>query len=58
VDVVLVVLLAPQQSGERLAHHQRAVGVERGRDDLGVERVGLLAACREHCVEVDRLNAR
>ena len=54
VDVVLVVLLAPQQARERLAHHERAVGVERGRDHLGVERVGLLEARGEDRVEVDR----
>ena len=54
VDVVLVVLLAPQQARERLAHHERAVGGERVGDDRGVERVGLLAAGGEDGVEVDR----
>ena len=44
VDVVLVVLLAPEQAGQRLAHHERGVLVERGRDHLGVEGVRLLAS--------------
>ena len=53
VDVVLVVLLAPQQPGQRLAHHQRArrrSSVER--DDRRVERVGLVAAGVQHPIEV------
>ena len=58
VDVVLVVLLGPQQAGQRLAHHQRPVGVERRRDHLRVELVGLLAAGGEHGVEVGRVRAR
>ena len=53
VDVVLVVLLAPQQAGERLAHHQRAVFGEGRWDDGGVEGVRLLAARFEDRVEVD-----
>jgi hypothetical protein len=47
VDVVLVVLLAPQQAGQRLAHHHRAVGIERRRHHRRVEPVGLLPAGRE-----------
>ena len=55
VHVVGVVLLAPQQARERLAHDQRAVGAERRRDDRGVERVGLLDPRGEDRVEVERL---
>ena len=51
VHVVLVVLLAPQQAGQRLAHHSRMVGVEGRRDDRRVERVGLLAARGERPLE-------
>ena len=50
--VVLVVLLAPQQPGQRLAHHPRLVGVERRRDDRRVERVGLLPARGDGPLEV------
>ncbi len=53
VHVVLVVLLAPQQAGERLAHDERLVGREHRRDDGRVELVGLRAARGEHRVEVD-----
>jgi hypothetical protein len=50
-DVVLVVLLAPEHPGECLAHHQRLVGVQPLRDDGCVERVGLLAAGAQDAVE-------
>ena len=52
VDVVLVVLLAPEQSGERLAHDARPVGVEARRDDRRVEGVGLLAPRVHDALEV------
>ena len=58
VDVVLVVLLAPQQPGERLAHDVRRVLVEVAGDDAGVEGVRLGDPLREHRVEVDRAAAR
>ena len=58
VDVVLVVLLAPQQPGERLAHDVRRVRVEVAGDDAGVEGVRLGDPLREHRVEVDRAAAR
>ena len=43
VHVVLVVLLAPQQPRQRLAHHHRPVRVQRRRDHRRVESVRLLA---------------
>ena len=52
VDVVLVVLLAPQQPGQRLAHHQPGVGGQRRWDDRRVEPVRLVAARLEHPVEL------
>ena len=44
VDVVLVVLLGPQQPGERLAHDQRRVRAQRRRDHRRVEASASLAA--------------
>ena len=52
VHVVLVVLLAPQQPGQRLAHHHRRVGRKRRGDDRRVELVGLVAAGLQHLIEV------
>ena len=51
VHVVLVVLLGPQQPGERLAHDQRRVRAQGRRDHGRVEAVGLLAAGAHHGVE-------
>ena len=50
--VVLVVLLAPQHPGQRLAHHHRPVGSQRRRDHRRVELVGLVAPRLEHAIEV------
>ena len=52
VHVVLVVLLAPQQPGQRLAHHHRLVAGQRSRDHRRVELVGLVAPRFEHAIEV------
>ena len=54
VDVVLVVLLAPEQPGERLARHVGGVRIERGADHRRVELVGLRAPCREHAARSRR----
>jgi hypothetical protein len=51
-DVVLEVLLAPQQAGQGLAHHQLLVVGKLGGDDAGVELVGLLMTLAENGVEV------
>ncbi len=52
VDVVLVVLLAPQQSRERLAHHHRLVAGQRPRDHRRVELVRLATSRFEHAIEI------
>jgi hypothetical protein len=51
VDVVLVVLLAPQQSGERLAHYICAVRQQARRNHGLAEPIRLLAPCREDTIE-------
>ena len=50
--VVLVVLLAPQQPRQRLAHHHRPVLPQRRGDHRRVELIGLLAPRFEHPIEV------
>jgi hypothetical protein len=44
-------LLAPQQSGERPAHHHRLISIRRRRGQLGVELVGLGPPLGDHPVE-------
>ena len=51
-DVVVEQLLAPQQPGERLAHHQRLVGARAGRGELGVELVRLGLPLRHYLAEL------
>ncbi len=51
-DVVLVELLGPEHSRERLPHHVLLVGRQPPRNDRGVELVGLGAAQRQRAVEL------
>ena len=52
VEVEVVVLLAPQHPGQRLAHHRRLVRVVGRRGDRGVELVGLGDARGEQPLDV------
>ena len=52
VEVVIVVLLAPEHPGQRLAHHAGLVFAGGRRRDRGVELVGLGATLAQHGLEV------
>ena len=52
VDIIVVELLGPQHAGQRLAHHVGCIGIERRRDDRGIELVRFLPARLHRGVEV------